>query len=260
MSPDSSADLVERLYTLTVPATDQPFQVHGWTGHAAQAWFLGWLRSRSPALAASLHDSPGRKPYTLSPLYRAESDSGEPQWRLRLTTLAPLFASLPDSDPPNFRYNGLEFPVRPDATRVVSFGDLLRRAETDHELPDLRFRTPTVFHSSGVDVLLPDPGLVIGSLIHSWDSFSPLPLPLPLREFAARSLYLTRYHLRTVRIPVPHKGGRTGFSGWVRYGVRGEADPVALRLCGALLRFAEFAGVGVGTAAGMGQVEARLIE
>jgi CRISPR/Cas system endoribonuclease Cas6 (RAMP superfamily) len=222
----------------------------GWTGHWAQAWLLRWIGQSAPEHAARLHDDKGRKPYTVSPIAQLESGS-----LIRVTTLDPMLTAIL-MNPPPFSYAGVAYAVSESGRATSTFAELLRLGETG-TLPLLHFQTPTAFRSQGMEINLPLPELVFGSLIHAWDSFSPLRLPLQLREFAAQHVTLTRHSIHTRRVTFRHRGletQRTGFVGRVQFGVKSNSDPVAIRFLAALLHFAPYAGVGAWTTAGMGQV------
>lgn len=223
----------------------------GWTGHRAQAYLLRWIAQAAPEIATRLHDANGRKPYTVSPIEQIEDKS-----LIRVSTLDPALTALL-TDPPPFIHVGVPYSVTEQGRETATFAELLRLGETG-TFPPLHFQTPTAFRSQGMEINLPLPELVFGSLIHAWDSFSPLRLPLQLREFAAQHITLTRHSIHTRRVAFRHRGletQRTGFVGRVQFGVKAGSDPVAVRFLAALLHFAPYAGVGAWTTAGMGQVD-----
>jgi CRISPR-associated endoribonuclease Cas6 len=224
--------------------------LQGWTGQRAQAWFLRWVGQNAPELATQLHAGSTRKPYTVSPI-----DMDDARARLRITSLNPALTELLNDSPP-FAHGDQAYSVKEVARESRSFPDLLRLGETGN-LPALQFWTPTAFRSGGREITLPLPELVFGSLIQAWDSFSPLRLPLQLRAVAAEHITIARHAIHTRHVSFPHRGEtaqRVGFVGRVWFGHNRGIDPVALRFLCALLHFAPFAGVGVGTAAGMGGV------
>lgn len=225
--------------------------LQGWTGHRTQAWLLRWIQRSAPEVAARLHNTNARKPYTISPLVWENETC-----LLRVTTLDPALAPLL-IDPIPFEHSDKSYAAREIRRESASFSEILRAGESTEILPDLHCWTPTAFRSMKMEINLPLPELVFGSLIHAWDSFSPLLLPMQLRRIAAESITITRHSLHTRRIMFPHRGEegkRTGFIGRVRFGGSAGLDPVALRFFSVLLRLAPYAGLGIGTAAGMGQV------
>jgi len=219
--------------------------VERWIGPAVQAWLLNWIRSHDPALATALHDANGRKPYTIG---------GREQ--VRVTLLDSNLLMLLNEEPPPLRVNETAYPLVRVAQRQSSLSELIRSAEADPPLPRLELRSPVVFRSAGEDVIMPTPELIFGSLIRAWDAFSPLPLPVQLNEYVTRQVRIARYHLRSVGVRVPHKGARFGCVGWVKFELLDGVPQDARWLLTALLYFAEYAGLGAGTAAGFGQVRA----
>jgi CRISPR-associated endoribonuclease Cas6 len=228
-----------------------------WAGPYAQAWYLRWVADQAPELAHTLHAVNARKPYALG----IDMRSG---W-LRLTSYDLHQAPLPTpaeaaeavTDLPTLTLLGHRFRLERTAYRTITFAALIRAGGDDATLPALTFETPTLFRSGGLDSPLPTPDLVFGGLARHWDAICPLPLPITLKPFIEQYVAIADASIRTRRVRVPHKGGRVGFIGRVRFQVttRGQqADPRAAHLLAALLRFAPYVGVGAGTAAGFGSV------
>ncbi len=229
-------------------------------GRVAQAWLLDWMRGGDPDLSASLHDTVGRKPYTISPLIGADD-----RYALRITSLRADVSERFDTllrrqSPSEMRIEAAQLAVEAIEIEESSYAELVREATETIASLALRFITPTTFHSNRLDVPLPLPALVFGSLIHAWDSFSPLPLPIHLATLVGDGMAIADCQLRTRRVTYGDRGGHVGFTGYVRYSLRrvpaipSDDQAAAAILLGALIRYARFAGVGVGTAAGMGQV------
>jgi CRISPR-associated endoribonuclease Cas6 len=104
---------------------------------------------------------------------------------------------------------------------------------------------------------LPAPELVFGSLLERWNVLAPLPLVEEAREFAARSLVVNDFELRSVASA--GKGGvpQIGAVGVCSYTATSR-DPYLERCLDVLARFAAYSGVGAGTARGFGQASCLL--
>ncbi len=116
----------------------------------------------------------------------------------------------------------------------------------------LRFDSPTSFKSNEMQIPVPMPDLVFGSLVDRWNQFSPILLSDEMREFSRTCVAVSRYNLRSV--PMPHKPGamRIGGVGEVTYTAL-DGDRYWHGAMQMLADFAVFSGVGVQTTNGMGQ-------
>ncbi len=240
-----------------------------WLGRAAQAWLLDSVRSVDPVLADTLHAGQTRRPYTVSAPRGVEGE----RW-LRITSVSPdLSAVLAESILPNLssaiRLAGTEIKVTAvdggehSWSGQSDFETLARQAfDAEPQRLGLEFATPTAFHREGLIVPLPLPSLVYGSLIHAWDLFSPVSLPIPLRDFVERYVGIARHRIATRMVQFGDSEQHIGFTGTCSYALmrqertglsvdeyRQRAQTLAL-----LTRFAFYTGVGVRTAVGMGQV------
>ena len=242
-----------------------------WLGRAAQAWLLEAVRRVDPALAESLHGSQSRRPYTIS----APRGDLADRW-LRITSLsADLTAVLTESILPR-----LDQPIRlADAeirVTAVETGEHPWAGRSDFETlaresfepgspgprPGFEFATPTAFHHDGLIVPLPLPALVYSGLIHAWNAFSPLPLPVSLDGFAGRFVGVARHKITTRMVQFGQSEGHIGFTGIVsfaiapqeRTGLTPDAYRQRVQALDLLTRFAFYAGIGLRTAVGMGQV------
>lgn len=151
-----------------------------------------------------------------------------------------------------------------------SFEALARQCLTPSEIPDRpinglswEFATPTAFHHSGLTIPLPLPSLVFGSLIHAWDQFSLLPMPVTLHAFVDRQVGIARHRIATRIVHFGKKEQHIGFVGTATYRFLAERSGLSpdefhqrVRMLVLLAAFAFYAGVGIRTAAGMGQVRA----
>jgi CRISPR-associated endoribonuclease Cas6 len=270
--------LISLLLTLT---PESPATLPADLGRAVQAETLAWLGRADPALAAAIHAGDGPKPLTCSGLVAAEpADEPRPpaesvvvrpgaRYFVRATGLAApvsqtLFVELVERPPTRWMLHGLPFrvlevicdPARDPWTGQTSCEELAAAAlqRGDH-LPraiTLEFVSPTAFKSQEMQMPIPLPGLVFGSLTERWNAFSGIALDPELRRFAEERVAISRYWLESR--PVPTKGGalRVGGTGQVTY-VALDNDRYALAALNVLADFALFSGVGVQTATGMGQ-------
>jgi CRISPR-associated endoribonuclease Cas6 len=131
---------------------------------------------------------------------------------------------------------------------------------------DFEFVSPTFFSRSGRDYLLPDPDLIVRSLLARWNFHNPLGSALAVEEDAVRGLsgrmVVKRHDIRSVRTQAHAGRGRTGFVGQVRLGLR-NADRAdlggqdAARLFASACAYASFCGVGAQTTHCCGAVVTR---
>lgn len=270
--------LISILLTLT---PESPATLPADLGRAAQAETLARVGQVDPALAAAIHAGDGPKPLTCSGLVAAEP-SPEPRapvdsmpvrpssrYFVRVTGLVEpvsraLLAGLIEQPPAAWTLHGQPFrvleavcdPVRDPWAGQTSCEELAAHAlQQSNRLPraiTLEFISPTAFKSQEMQMPLPLPGLVFGSLVERWNAFSTVALDPDLRRFANERVAISRYRLESR--PVPAKGGalRIGGVGQVTYAALDD-DRYALAALNILADFALYSGVGVQTATGMGQ-------
>ncbi len=247
-----------------------------WWGRASQAAFLQIVDARRPDLAQALHDEPGPRPYTVSTLMGRFARNGAPlpdeTYRLRWTALTTELSAL-------LR----DFAAAAVGTRLELDGIPLRVVEATFQgdqawvgsdsyaalgsrfLPGVaiprrvafQFTSPVVFKSGGLTHPLPTPSLVFHSLLERWNAFAPIAFMSELRRYAEECLAISRFNLKSR--PVPLKGGglRIGAVGSVTFTAT-NFDRFWLGQIHTLAAFALYAGVGAGTAQGLGQ--ARRVE
>lgn len=267
--------LTSLVLTLTV---DAPTELPRDVGPASHAAFLALLAGRAPALAETLHEADGQRPFTCSTLVGGRTTG-------RAQTLEP--------DRPLFvRYTGLDAAVSaqlceiaadpPPAieileTRLTVTGATLDPAvhpwagESGYEalaaarlLPnaaparraDLAFVSPTAFRSGGRVMPFPLPDLVYGSLVGKWNAFANVGVAEEMRRFAAECMGLSRYRLRTESLR--SRGGSTqiGFTGTCTFTAFNN-DRYWLAVMQLLTDYAFYAGVGYQTTMGLGQARRR---
>lgn len=221
------------------------------------------LVNRGDCVLGKLLHSPklGQRPFSLHPLGNPHING---KLRLRLAVLAPeLFARFWErwerrgGIPLKLGRSFLE-PVAIDSNGPwcgsSSWKELLR-AEPRKEV-ELVFATPTAFKAGDLDLPLPIPRLVFGSLLRKWNAFSPHPLRISIQDLE-RTVALAEAHIRT-RIFYDGRSHIVGFVGRARFRVLRGASPELLQAVNVLAQFAFFAGVGRKTTHGMGLV--RVVE
>jgi len=255
----------------TLPAT------HGHLGYAA---FLALIDSVQPALAQALHDTPGRKPFTVSPLWGLPRPrdgycrlrAGASCW-LRLTLLGQeLFAvfmeRLLTSPNATIRLGRARFQLSQVLTTpgshpwagYTSWAQLVAEACPKREI-ELKFTSPTAFGFGQQEwgkkiVVLPEPVLVFGNLAKSWNDLAPPPWQMDrnaLRAYVEQHVVVKRMENVSTQMLRFSRSPQVGFVGRIAYGLMGDSDPARCQL-NALADYAFYAGVGIKTTMGMGQV------
>lgn len=245
-------------------------------GRAAYAALLHRLGELDASLAAQLHDDSGPKPFTCSSLLNAPARReglhirADQPYFLRVTGLTPLVSAALEEgilrNPPSvWELDHHPFEVVEamcDAAQDPWSGrDSYENLAAGHLLPGepfsrslmLHFATPTSFRSQNINLPLPLPGLVFGSLAERWNSFSPVGISPEARRFGEEMVAISQYRLESRA--VSHKSGslRIGGVGEVAYRALND-DRYWLGVLHLLASFARFSGVGVQTTTGMGQV------
>jgi CRISPR-associated endoribonuclease Cas6 len=252
-------------------------QVAGHLNRAAHAAILRLIQRADPALAARIHDDNGRKPLTVSNVWEL---GGEPKvivdpernYHLRVTVLSPELEHIaagwtPDALAP-LDLDGLPWQVIARADRNTDHAwagsatyqelamPLLSRPDHLPTVWTFQFASPTTFRQRGINVPIPLPDLVFGSLLDQWNASSELALPDEVRRYAAECLVINRYELRSVASPT--SGGVIQIGAVGRCSFRSINHDRYWRACiDVLARFAFYSGIGAGTTRGFGQ--ARLL-
>lgn len=233
------------------------------TGPAIHAAVLRAVDALDPETAVWLHGQRPHKPLSITQLHAAGVDG---LWRFEVGVLDdPLVPAILRSLQAigELRIGHSSFLLEQIDGRTVAYQALLA-GSVPRTSWRLRFRSPTTFRTAlgrGVrrSVPLPDPTLMLGSLIARWEALSG---GVELPPGTARAA-LEHVAIRTARIHTDSHLTKApdirevGFLGHVELIVVG-ADRVreeALTGLSALVTFATFAGVGDQTAKGMGWVE-----
>lgn len=225
--------------------------------------FHGALMERIPSeLAGRLHGE-GIRPYSQC-IYH-DSKREKDIWRIGCLN-EDVYSDLGE-----YLREGTAFELhQQNCTATISKGRLLQEL-TYEELADkifldeqkiagagIQYITTTGFKRGGYYVIMPEPFLLIQSLLAKWNKFTSYSKMEEehLAENLAAHCYLTRYRLQSQVFSVEHRNIQ-GFGGYQRYGFHGS-DMVG-RLLGVLFSFAPFAGIGIKTALGMGGVSTELL-
>ncbi|WP_322798447.1 CRISPR system precrRNA processing endoribonuclease RAMP protein Cas6 [Thermoflexus sp.] len=244
-----------------------------WLGHAVYGAVLQRIAAQDPELAARIHRGEGPAGLTCSTLmgpWEGEGVTPAHDYRIRVTAYAEGVARALDPEGGGlwgvgdvFELAGACFRVEeviaegdPWAGRASYMGlveEYLSRPKPWPRRMRLRFASPTAFRDGERWNPLPLPEAVFGHLVEKWNAFSPVRLPAALREMAAARIAVMRFDLSSRTARAPEGGVRVGCIGTVTYGVVGD-DGYLRAVMGLLGTFARYAGVGILTTMGMGQV------
>lgn len=245
-------------------------------GRAVHASILERIAGADPDLAAAIHAGDGPKPLTCSSLLGVRSAGDAVQLRagqpvtVRFTGLTAavsqaLAACLLAHRPATWTLANQTFQVI-DATddpavhgwtgrttyEALAAAQLVQ-AEHPSRQVTLEFASPTSFKSKEMNIPVPLPGLLFGSLVERWNSFSPVVLSPEMRRYGEEVMAISRYKLESRAVGQKGDGLRIGGVGTVTYRAL-AGDRYWLGVMQMLANFALYAGVGVQTATGMGQV------
>ena len=261
------------------PKTDIP--VAHMQGPVLQAMFLSLMQAVDPALSTRLHDEPGYRPFTLSPLGIYEEVSRfQGFWLprdkmlksgtacyLRVTfledALFPIFSRyFQDKTEPTFVLGETEFVVTDvlstseegnEWSCYVSYPELIDRAFQQRRKLKLRFLTPTSFSQGKIDLPLPLPHLVFQSYMKRFEKFYQVAF---LPDFAEQvEYYVGISNMKQIKTAViqTKRVRLIGFTGDVLFEIHSKAPPELIFQLNLLADFAFFCGTGKKTTSGMGQ-------
>ena len=268
--------LTSLIFTLSSAESSakRPVKLPPYLGRASHAIFLNLIAEEDPGLAERLHAPNQLRPYTCSRIWGAPiKDSSlilrpDNTLNMRYTGLTAEVSAhlqrLAEQPPASINVEGAELSVvqatlDPEADpwagqttyEALSEAYLLAGRSPSHRAR-IWFASPTGFRSGGMTVPVPLPDLVYGSLVETWNAFSPVAISDEARRFAEECLGISRYQLSTRA--VSGKGGavQIGFVGKCQYTALNR-DRYWLGVIQLLTDFAFYAGIGYQTAAGMGQ-------
>jgi CRISPR-associated endoribonuclease Cas6 len=246
-------------------------------GRATHAAFLRLIQAVDPDLAARIHDEEGIKPITVSNIFglgagRSSQVDPERSYILRVTLLTPELERIAadwsaealgtlDLDGHQWRVTTRTVDATTDPwAGTTSYEQLAAPLlERPAELPsrwEFSFAAPVTFRRRGVNLPLPMPELVFGSLLDKWNAFSPIALPGEVRRYAEECLAVSRYDLRSVVSPTSGGALQIGAIGRCTY-TAVSRDRYWQACITTLARLAFYTGIGAGTSRGFGQ--ARLL-
>jgi len=243
--------------------------------HQTHALLLNLVSQFNSSLSTRLHDEPGYRPFTVSPLRGLTISEGRVILRrdqpcyLRVTLFdggslwhqlcahfleaGPVYVQLGDAV---LRLIRILSTPNHDPKGWVGTTDW----QTLFTLPAKRsltmhFASPTAFSwGDRRFVLFPIPFLLWESLLHAWNRYAPECFRVErqgLREFLLNNVRMTKCSLRTKTLYFPNYTQK-GFVGSCSYLIKAPDDDAALLTT--LAAFAYYAGVGYKTTMGMGQV------
>lgn len=254
-------DLVKATLTLRPEAT-RP--VEAWSGTATRAWFVNEMTG------FDLEQGDQRRPYALSGLLGMAHERGQPPQLHQNQDVTLRVASIETGLTAALRNTWLPALVDRDIhigdTRMrvtavtidaeTTYADLLRihslQSGAVSRRAAMRFESPTAFRSQHMQVLFPLPALVFGSLLDHWNTFSGVQLHPDLRAFAEECVGVSSHNIKTRSVSFDDYH-QSGFVGYTRF-VLLRGDRYWHGLIHALSAFAYYAGVGIRTTTGFGQI------
>ena len=212
--------------------------------------------------AAWLHEQQQNRPFNQCVFYDKELKKS--LWRITTLTeeagykiMQPVIASL-----------GKEFFLKQKgysfcldslvAEKTQSYQDLADKIFLDEGIPlggNIKFLTAASFKRDGEYLVMPELYLIFQSLLNKWNTFSPQNklLEKDLEYTLAKCSKITKYSLHSQPFSL-ERSVITGFKGEIQLKFR--ANEMIRRIIALLLSYAQFAGVGIKTALGMGGLEA----
>jgi CRISPR-associated endoribonuclease Cas6 len=248
-------------------------------GRANYAETLARLGQVDEALVQRIHAGDGPKPLTCSSLLGVQGGArginvpADTPVYVRMTGLTPevsggLVAALLDNPPTVWTLDDQPLTIQEvicDPARhgwsgrttyeALAAAQLMRADQLDRQVT-LEFASPTAFKSKEMTVPVPMPGLVFGSLVERWNSFSPVVLSPEMRKYGEEVMAISRYRLESRAVEQKNQGVRIGATGQATYRAL-AGDRYWLGVMAMLAEFALYGGVGVQTTTGMGQVRRR---
>jgi CRISPR-associated endoribonuclease Cas6 len=239
------------------------------------ASFLNLVGQFNPALSARMHDEPGYRPYTISPISggktvgdRKNLRGGQP-CHLRITLLdggalwdalqvyfheaEPIYMHLDNTD---FRLVRMFIAPTTDSSSWAGSATWQKLAALPAQPTiTMHFATATAFSLGERQFcLFPEPSLVWGSLVRTWNRYAPVQVHMEkqaIQESLGRHIAVTACKLHHDFLHFPTYVQK-GFVGRCTYQLNAEPQPA--KHLTTLAAFAQYAGVGYKTTMGMGQV------
>jgi CRISPR-associated endoribonuclease Cas6 len=200
--------------------------------------------------AASDHHAKA-KPFAAGPFVDDDGVAGT-WWRLGWLA----DDALPPGWPPaSVRFGGDVRPVTGFGGEVRPYAAMARSGAARRTR--LRMLTPTFFSRNGRDLPLPEPVLLVRSLLERWNAHAPAALRVAADDARALvgAVFLDEASGGTQRVELGQGLRQVGFVGQAELRLLRSAPAAVGEVFGALMRFAEVAGVGAQTTCGFGAVE-----
>ncbi len=156
----------------------------------------------------------------------------------------------------NYRVNLLEHKI----TAAESYSDIAAKFMNDFAPicrgVEINFVTTTSFRREGQYVIFPEIYLLIQSLINRWNKFAEgFRIEDDISHMLATFCRIKEYNLRTQNFMLEHQK-INGFCGNMT--IKFEGNNIINNLLGLLFEYANYSGVGIKTALGMGAIKANL--
>jgi len=236
--------------------------------HLVHGAVLRLIRHEDQQMSHALHDDAQVKPFAIStvwPRTRARGDrmaiSKYTECRLRLCTAGkpvfdaftkPLFERLARNDSIDLQgtpFHLMDALLEPPFGGTAGFESLLTDKGREQRL---RFVSPTTFRRQGLNVPLPDPGLVYGSLWQKWQALSDVQVDQRVFDELSPAIALSEARIGTRGWKYP-RFTMIGFTGVAVYQIVRPVSAEARMLFAALSGLSFYTGVGYRTTMGMGQ-------
>ena len=212
------------------------------------------------AFVASVHEQ-GLRPYSENIYWDKERQKAI--WQLNIlndraaSVLKPVVKDLSELE---LKQRGYKVQLTDLKNKIESYSELADAMFLRDVTPKgayLNFITATSFKRNGQYVNFPDIFLIINSLLNRWNKFTE---NIPLHEDRlainlAEMCKIDRYQLQSQNFSL-EKQVIQGFAGTIR--IRFFAGDMQRRLLGLLLCYANYAGIGIKTALGMGGTEVEI--
>ncbi|MGH3621760.1 MAG: CRISPR system precrRNA processing endoribonuclease RAMP protein Cas6 [Sciscionella sp.] len=189
------------------------------------------------------------KPFSVGPVRGSEARPGTASWRLGWLTSQPA-----PPCPRRVAFGPAAWPVLGRDEATVSYAELC--AGPAAHAADLDVVSPLYFSRNGRDMPMPDPVLVLTSLLRRWNHHAPAALRVEqeLRDRLLAAVFLDAFDGRTMRTAVTYTQQQSGFVGTIRLALLRTAGHDVETAFAALMRFAVLAGIGAQTTHGFGAV------
>ncbi len=255
---------------LPLTPSDPPVSTARVYGHHIHALFLDLVRRADPALAQSLHEPRGDKPFTLSLLPSLAKGEGT---RMRITAFEPHLAQLLAQTilpnlPREIRLGDTTFSVGAPITDrtahpwadISSADELVNRwfqsKDPSSQKPirsdrvTLEFITPTAHRQIHRNILFPIPAQLWGGWLRAWNAYAHPAFEDDLIARVEQDVAISRYNLKTMIVNL----GEYRTAGWLGYATFTyfNREPALWRVLNLLADFAFFCGTGYKTTQGMG--------